>query len=54
MASGRTCAHAPDRRLDTSQTRIRRALADGEKLPTEIIRPEVAAILGRGDVLLTE
>jgi len=54
MASGRTCAHGPDQRLDTSQTKIRAALANGEKLPTEIIRPEVAEILSHGNVLLTE
>lgn len=52
MATTRTCAHSPDVRLDTSQTRIRAALAKGERLPTEIIRPEVAEILSRGDVLL--
>jgi sulfate adenylyltransferase len=54
MASGRTCAHGPEHRLNTSQTRIREALSKGEALPKEIIRPEVAAVLARGDVLLTE
>jgi sulfate adenylyltransferase len=54
MASARTCAHPPERRLNTSQTRIRDSLAKGESLPTEIIRPEVARVLARGDVLLTE
>jgi sulfate adenylyltransferase len=54
MATSRTCAHPVDRRLDTSQTRIREALAKGEGLPMEIIRPEVAKVLARGDVLLTE
>lgn len=54
MATSRTCAHSPDRRLSMSQTRIREALANGEPLPPEIIRPEVAAVLARGDVLLTE
>jgi len=54
MASARTCAHSPERRLNTSQTRIRDSLAKGEALPTEIIRPEVARVLARGDVLLTE
>ena len=53
MASGRTCAHSADHRLNTSQTRIREALSKGEALPKEIIRPEVAAVLARGDVLLT-
>jgi sulfate adenylyltransferase len=54
MASARTCAHPADRRLNTSQTRIREALSKGEALPAEIIRPEVAKVLARGDVLLTE
>ncbi len=54
MATSRTCVHSPEHRLDTSQTRIRRALSQGEALPTEIIRPEVARILARGDVLLTD
>jgi sulfate adenylyltransferase len=54
MASARTCSHGPEHRLDTSQTRIREALSRGEALPKEIIRPEVAKVLARGDVLLTE
>ncbi len=54
MATPRTCAHAADHRIDTSQTRIRTALSKGEPLPSEIIRPEIAEILGRGDVLLSE
>ena len=54
MASERTCGHTADRRLNTSQTYIREALAKGEALPSEIIRPEVARVLARGDVLLTE
>ena len=53
MATSRTCAHPVDRRLDTSQTRIRTAISKGEELPKEIIRPEVARILARGDVLLS-
>jgi sulfate adenylyltransferase len=52
MASGRTCAHPPDRRIDTSQTRIRRALAQHEPLPPELLRPEVLDVLARGDLLL--
>ncbi|MGA9839050.1 MAG: sulfate adenylyltransferase [Thermoplasmata archaeon] len=54
MATGRTCSHGPEHRLDTSQTRIREALSRGEALPKEIIRPEVAKVLARGDVLLKE
>jgi len=52
MATERTCAHPATSRVNTSQTRIRKALESGEALPREIIRPEVARILGRGDVLL--
>lgn len=52
MATRRTCAHDESDRLDTSQTRIRSALARGEPLPPELIRPEVAAILSKGDVLI--
>jgi len=54
MASARTCAHSPDRRLNTSQTALRQALAKGEPLPSEIIRPEVARVLARGNVLITD
>lgn len=54
MATSRTCAHSPEHRVNTSQTRIRDALAKGEPLPKEIIRPEVARVLARGDVLLTD
>ncbi|MGI0052923.1 MAG: sulfate adenylyltransferase [Thermoplasmata archaeon] len=51
MASRKTCAHPADRRLDTSQTRIRRAIARSEPLPLELLRPEVASVLARGEVL---
>jgi sulfate adenylyltransferase len=54
MATARTCAHGPEFRLDTSQTRIRAGLSRGDSLPKEIIRPEVAQVLARGDVLLPE
>ena len=54
MATGRTCAHPESSRLDTSQTRIRSALASGEPPPKELLRPEVYRVLARGDVLLTE
>jgi sulfate adenylyltransferase len=48
MATPKTCGHGVDQRVNTSQTRIRQALAGGEQLPVEILRPEVAAILSRG------
>jgi sulfate adenylyltransferase len=54
MATPRTCSHPVEGRLDTSQTRIRAALGRGEPLPSQIIRPEVARILSRGDVLITD
>ncbi len=52
MATSRTCVHPPESRVDTSQSRIRTALSKGDALPMEIIRPEVARVLARGDVLL--
>jgi sulfate adenylyltransferase len=52
MATAKTCAHPASDHLDTSQTRIRAALGAGEALPTEIIRPEVAQVLSRGNVLI--
>lgn len=54
MASTKTCAHPPADRVDTSQTRIRKALADGGPLPVELLRPEVARILQQPNVLLTD
>jgi sulfate adenylyltransferase len=47
MASRKTCAHPTSEHGATSQTRIRAALAAGTPLPSDILRPEVAAILGR-------
>jgi sulfate adenylyltransferase len=53
-ATAKTCPHPPSDRVDTSQTRIRRALQDGGEIPPELLRPEVAAILRQPDVLLRE
>jgi sulfate adenylyltransferase len=53
MASERVCPHGPGERVATSQTKIREALAKGEPLPTEILRPEVAEVLRRPDAVLT-
>jgi sulfate adenylyltransferase len=53
MATPKTCAHPKEQQVATSQTRIRTALANREPLPSEIIRPEVAAILGGTDNVLT-
>ena len=51
--STRACGHPPSDRIDTSQTRIRKALQDGGEIPPELLRPEVAAILRAPDVLVT-
>jgi sulfate adenylyltransferase len=52
MATSKTCAHPAGDHLDTSQTRIRNGIAKGEQLPSALIRPEVAEILSRGDVII--
>ena len=51
MASGRTCAHPASDRVATSQTAIRAALASGAPIPSDVVRPEVAAILREPDVI---
>ncbi len=51
-ATAKTCPHPASDRVDTSQTRIRAALASGGPIPPELLRPEVAAILREPDVLL--
>jgi len=53
MATPKTCPHSPEHHINTSQTRIRGLLKEGKALPMEILRPEVARILGRGDVVIT-
>lgn len=45
MATGRTCAHGIEQRLALSGTEVRRRLREGEPLPAEFTRPEVAAVL---------
>ena len=54
MATDKTCRHPAADRVDTSQTRIRKALAEGGTIPPGLVRPEVAQILRRPNVLLTE
>ena len=54
MASSKTCPHPASSRVDTSQTRIRKVLAEGGEIPSGLVRPEVAEILRRPNVLLTE
>ena len=53
MATGKTCHHPQTDRVDTSQTRIRKALTEGIAPPREILRPEVFEILSRPNVVLT-
>ncbi|NNN19029.1 MAG: sulfate adenylyltransferase [Acidimicrobiaceae bacterium] len=45
VASKRTCPHGPESHISLSGTRVRELLANGEDLPPEFSRPEVAAIL---------
>jgi len=52
MATEKTCPHTSEDRLSISQTRMRELLKEGKGLPGEILRPEVAQILSKGDVIL--
>jgi sulfate adenylyltransferase len=54
MASTKVCPHPLADRVDTSQTRIRKALSEGGDIPVELLRPEVASILRQPNVLLKE
>jgi len=45
MASGRTCPHGDDDRLNVSGTQLRQWLSEGAPVPPEFSRPEVLAIL---------
>ncbi len=54
MATAKTCRHPDSDRIDTSQTRIRKVLAEGGTIPAALVRPEVAEILRRPNVILTE
>ncbi len=45
MASGRTCAHGDEDRLQVSGTQLRKWLSAGDPVPPEFSRPEVLEIL---------
>jgi sulfate adenylyltransferase len=45
MASGRTCAHGDQDRLQVSGTQLRQWLSEGRAVPPEFSRPEVLEIL---------
>jgi sulfate adenylyltransferase len=45
MATTRTCPHGPEDQLQISGTRLREMFVNGEEIPEEFTRPEVAAIL---------
>ena len=45
MASQRTCPHTPVDRILLSGTKVRAMLSEGQPLPVEFSRPEVAAVL---------
>ncbi|HQU48103.1 MAG TPA: sulfate adenylyltransferase [Casimicrobiaceae bacterium] len=45
MASGRTCPHGDDERLQVSGTQLRKWMSEGKPVPPEFSRPEVVEVL---------
>lgn len=45
MATTRTCPHGPEDQLQISGTRLREMFVNGEEIPEEFSRPEVAEVL---------
>ncbi|WP_018131482.1 sulfate adenylyltransferase [Effusibacillus pohliae] len=48
MATPKTCPHDESKRLTLSGTKVREKLRNGEMLPPEFTRPEVARVLSEG------
>ena len=51
ITSETVCPHSMADRLIISQTKIRELLKTNQEIPQEILRPEIADILSKGDVL---
>ncbi len=51
ITSDSVCPHSVEERMLISQTKIRELLRNGQEIPREIIRPEIASILGKGNVI---
>lgn len=51
-ASNKTCKHKAEDRMEISQTNIRAMLKNGKEIPSLLVRPEVAEILSKKDVLM--